>query len=287
MILVTGGTGTIGGELVRLLREQQAAFRVLVRRRGQAEALAADGVEAVPGDLADPAALDAALKGCRTLFLLSSPAANQVELQLNAVQAAQRARLARLVKVSALGASANSPAKLGRDHWEIEEAIRGSGFAWTILRPHSFMQNLLGMAAAIAGKGECYGAAGNGKIAMVDARDVAAVAARVLLGDGHGGATYTLTGPHAISYGDAAAVLSDVLDTKVRYVDLAPDALRDALVHAGLAEWLAEDLVTLHTIYKAGHGAQVSDAVADLTGTAARDFTTFARDHAAAFRGGD
>lgn len=287
MILVTGGTGTIGSELVRLLAERGAEFRAMVRGPDRARRLEAMGIATVPGDFTDAQSIDGALKGCTKLFLLTPTVEHQAALQRQAIQAAQQAGVGYLIKISALGASATSPVMLGREHAEAEKATKESGITYTILRPHSFMQNLLGMAQVIAGKGEFYGAAGAGKMAIVDARDVAAVAAALLTGDAtaHGGATYEITGPEAISFSDAAAILSKVLGKAVRYVDLAGDALQGGLRQMGLPEWLAEDLVTLHTIYKAGHGAHVSDAVARITGKAARDFRTFTRDHARAFDG--
>ncbi len=289
MILVTGGTGTIGGELSRLLAGVDAEFRVMVRSPETARALEADHVTTVAGDFRDRKSLDAAMKGVTKLFLLTPTVEQQAALQATALQAAARAGVGYVIKISAMGASPTSSAAVGRDHAAAEQATRDAGIAYTILRPHSFMQNLLGMARMIAGKGEFYGAAGQGKMALVDARDVARVAAVLLTHEGtaHHGATHTVTGPVALSFADAAAIFSDVLGKPVRYVDLPGEQLKGGLMQVGTPDWLAEDLVTLHTIYRAGHGAAVSDAVERFTGRPARDFAAFATDYSAAFRGTD
>lgn len=287
MILVTGGTGVIGGELVRLLAARDVAFRALVRRRESAEALDQRGVPTVSGDFADAKSLDAAMRGATSVFLLTPPVEDQAQLQAQAIRTAKAAGVQYLVKISAVGASPTSPAKLGRDHAEAEQATKDCGIAYTILRPHSFMQNLLGMAQTIAAKGEFYGAAGRGRIAMVDARDIALVAAHLLTSDAspHHGQTYELTGPDALSFGDAAAILTTALGREIRYVDLKGEELKAGLTQFGLPDWLAEDLVTLHTIYKAGHGAAVSHAVERIIGEPARPFSTFVTDHQQAFQG--
>lgn len=284
MILVTGGTGTTGGEVVRLLREQGEPFTVMVRSAAKAETLQAAGVEVVLADLADPASLAPAMKGAESLFLLSGSVANQAELQLNAVEAAETAGVGFIVKVSALGADPESPLTLGRAHADVEEGLAASGIPHAILRPGSFMQNFLGSAETIRSQDRFYGSSGEGKVAMIDARDIASVAVAILTGEGHTGQVYTLTGPEALSNAVAAAVLSEVLGREISYVDVPGDTLKAGLIEAGLDEWLADDLVTLNGMVAQGAGAQVTDDVERVTGRPARPFAQFAADYADAFR---
>ncbi len=285
MILVTGGTGTVGGELVKLLAERGTSFRVLVRSPQKAKVLETQHIEAVVGDLQDPASLDRALNSVSRLFLLSPSHHRQVRLQLQAIEAAKRAGVGYVVKVSAIGAGPDAPIKLGRDHGNIEQAIREAGFRYTFLRPAAYMQNLLNAVPVIAAKGEFYGAMGEGKTPMIDGRDIGAAAAAALTTHGHEGKIYTLTGPQALSYQDVAAILSKTVGHPVTYVNLSSDQFKAGLIQAGLPEWLAEDLVTIESAWASGHTEEISDAIPLITGRAARTFAEFARDYRAAFRG--
>lgn len=283
MILLTGATGTIGSELVKLLAPERDRLRVMSRDPERAAAITEMGIEVVLGDLDDPASLGAAFSGIDKLFLLTSPAPQQVQQHSNAIEAAQRAGVGYIVRVSVIGAGIDAPFQLGRWHGETDRALADSGVAYTILQPHSFMQNLLASAPLIATTGELYANGGNGKFAAVDARDVAAVASNLLLHPGREGKTYTVTGPEPISYRDMATDLSKVLGRPVRYVDLPAEQMQAGMVAAGLPEWLAQDLVALNEMFGAGRAAHVSTAVPDITGRAARPFTQFARDYADAF----
>ena len=284
MILVAGATDTTGGQVVRLLQEQGEPFTAMVRSAAKAEALQAAGVDTVVADLADRASLGLAMKGAESLFLLSASVADQADLQLNAVEAAEKASVGFIVKVSALGADPESPLALGRAHADVEEGLAASGIPHAILRPGSFMQNFLGTAETIRGQDQFYGSSGDGKIAMIDARDIAAVAVALLTGEEHTGGVYPLTGPEALSNTEAAAVISEVVGREIRYVDVSGDAFKAALLEAGLEEWLADDLVTLNDMLAEGAEARVTDDVERVTGRPARTFAQFVAGCADAFR---
>jgi uncharacterized protein YbjT (DUF2867 family) len=284
MILVAGATGTTGGEVVRLLQEQGEPFTAMVRSAAKAEALQAAGVDTVVADLADRASLGLAMKGAESLFLLSASVADQADLQLNAVEAAEKASVGFIVKVSALGADPESPLAIGRAHADVEEGLAASGIPHAILRPGSFMQNFLGTAETIRGQDQFYGSSGDGKIAMIDARDIAAVAVALLTGEEHTGGVYPLTGPEALSNTEAAAVISEAVGREIRYVDVSGDAFKAVLLEAGLEEWLADDLVTLNDMFAEGAEARVTDDVERVTGRPARTFAQFMTGCADAFR---
>lgn len=285
MILVAGGTGTTGGEVVRLLQEQGEPFTAMVRNAARAEELQAAGIDTILADLSDPASLATAMKGAESLFLLSASVANQADLQLNAVEAAETAGVGFIVKVSAVGADPESPLALGRAHAEVEEGLAASGVPHAILRAGSFMQNFLGSAETIRSQDQFYGSSGDGKIAMIDARDIAAVAVALLTSEKPTGGVFTLTGPEALSNAQAAAVISDVVGREISYVDVPGDVLKVGLLEAGLEEWLVDDLVTLNAAFTGGAGEGVTDDVERLTGRPARTFAQFVADCADAFGG--
>src|SRR6476659_9654407 len=171
MILVTGGTGAIGSELLRLLSEAGIPARALTRNPNKAQKL--PHITWVVGDLAQPETLPAAFESIKSLFLLTHYFEDMVELQHNAIVAALAAGVTHVVKVSAFAASDHSKAPIGRWHYQVETELEESGLGWTILRPHHFMQNLLAQAEYIIKDGVVYSASGDGKIPYIDPRDIA------------------------------------------------------------------------------------------------------------------
>ncbi|HXF28797.1 MAG TPA: NAD(P)H-binding protein, partial [Chlamydiales bacterium] len=201
MILVIGGSGLVGGEILRLLSKAGITASGLVRNLQKAPRL--PGVNWVEGDLAKPETLLKAFVGIKKLFLLSAISDDTVALQHNGIVAARTCGVEHIIKLSAFGATDHSKAPICKWHYEIEEEMQNSGMGWTILRPHHFMQNLLAQTEYIINEGAVYSASGDGKIPYVDARDIAAVAAVTLSKPGHVGKTYVVTGSEALSYRQA------------------------------------------------------------------------------------
>jgi uncharacterized protein YbjT (DUF2867 family) len=283
-ILVTGATGQLGSEIVRLLAETGAPAALMTRSPQKAEAVAPPGAQIVFGDMAVPDSLPVALEGVQTLLLCSVPDPSQVELQSNVIQAARQQSVRYIIKVSAIGADANSPVSLLRWHGQTEQELASSGIAWTNLQPSFFMQNMLGMAAGIASKGMFYGCSGTGKMGLVDVRDIAAVAAVCLTTSGHQGRNYVVTGPEALSYFDVAQKLTAASGRVVSYVDVAPESLIFAMTAAGMPQWLAEAFAGLQKETAAGRLGAVTDVVQSVAGKRPVAFDEFAREHADRFK---
>ena len=284
MIVVIGATGQIGSEVVRQLAEKGEKVRPLIRDPKKAAQLGHENVMFVLGDLSDPKSLDAAFKGSQKLFLVTNPAPNQVELQRNAIEAAKRAGIQHVVKVSAVGASKDAPVNMGRWHAQTEEELKQSGLKWTILQPHFFMQNLVGMAGSIKSQGAIYAPVKDGKVAMVDIRDIAKVAVEVLTTPGHEGQTYVITGGEAISFHDAARQIGIHIPKTVKYVDIPPEDARKSMLGMGMPEWLVSDMVTLYGAFAAGYGAATTDVIQKVGKEAPRTFAQFAKDNAELFK---
>lgn len=286
MILITGATGTVGREVVSELQRLGAApVRALVRDASRASFIRDAGFETVEGDFDRPETLDAALEGVETALLLTPPSPHTYEHQRDFVEAAKRAGVRRVVKVSAVGADVDAPEGFGKWHGQAEEFLKASGLGWTILRPNFFMQNLLGQAHAIATQGAIYQPGGDARASLIDARDIASVAARALTGEGHEGKTYTLTGSEALSYADAAAKISEATGRPVRYVALTPEQFREGALAQGLPEWLVSALERLNELFISGDAAEVTEDVRRVGGKEPTTFDEFARDHASSFRG--
>ena len=282
MILVTGGTGLIGSEVLRLLARASVPARALVHNPSRAQAL--PGITWVQGDLAKPVTLASAFAGCTKLFLLTGNVENAADLQRHAIAVARQAGIAHIVKLSAFGASAHSNSTIGRMHHQIETELQEAGLAWTMLRPHHFMQNLLGQAGNIIDDGVVYSSSGDGKIPFVDTRDIAAVALVTLSQPGHTGKKYVVTGGEALSYRQATEILGQAIGRPLRFIDEPFDEARARLTKAGQPAWLVDSLLAIAAYQRAGGPTEtITSVVADLTGKPPRTFAEFARDYAGAF----
>jgi uncharacterized protein YbjT (DUF2867 family) len=284
VILVTGATGKVGREVVRQLSAAAVPLRALVRDPVRASHIRLPGVEIAVGDLARPESLDAALAGVDRMFLCSAADPGQVDLQRNGIEAARRAGVQRVVKVSVAGGP-DAGTQIGRWHWTTEKELEASGLGFTMLRPTLYMQQMLVYAPAIASSGAFAAPLGAGEVAVVDARDVAAVAACALTEDGHDRKIYDLTGPEALSFDAMGEAIGAATGRKVAYVHVPPEYARKQMLADGVPRWLADDMLVLFASFREGYGAAVSDTVQRVTRQKPRTFAAFARDSAPAFRG--
>jgi uncharacterized protein YbjT (DUF2867 family) len=285
MILVIGGTGTVGRLVLEGVAAADFETRALVRDLEKARALKLATVEFVKGDLADPASLAPALEGVDTIVLISSFSKDMVRLQTNLVEAAARApSRPRIVKLSGIGADPEAPTTMGRWHGAVERAIQNSGLSWTFLRPAYFMQNILMMAGGIRKAASFALPAAGAAVAQIDARDIAAVIVRLVVEAGHEGKAYDLTGPDAITWVEVAEILSAVAERPIRYDPIAPEEYKRRLEAAGMPAWLVDALNELYAQFRAGAGMRTTDHIRRITNQPPRSFAVFARDHAHAFR---
>lgn len=283
MILVIGGTGKVGGELVKQLAQAKIKTRVLVRSAQKAETIHKLGLETAEGDVSKIATIETALKSIESLFLLTTASPNMADIEIAIMDAAKKAGVKKIVLLSAIGVSAQSPMTLGRQHAKSEEHLKTLGPVYTILQPHGFMQNILGSAGSIK-QGAIYSNFKDGKLAMIDARDIAAVAFAALTQPGHEGKTYVITGGEAFSYYQLADKISALTGKKVSYVDVPSSEVVKAMTGFGAPEWLAKDLAALGESFAAGHGAAVTDVVEKATGKKPITIDQFLKDHVEAFK---
>ncbi|MER5512840.1 NAD(P)H-binding protein [Streptomyces sp. NPDC002766] len=285
MILVTGGTGTVGRELLGRLG---AGRRVRVMARDPARVArlvqaveVTERVETVAADYGDARSLAAALQGVRTAFLVTTDVTGGDDERF--LDAAVRAGVRRVVKLSA-AAVLDEQADDLITRWQrgCEELLRGSGLEWTLLRPRAFTSNALAWAPSIRSARTVRVLYGTSPSACVDPRDVAAVAARVLTEEGHAGRAYALTGPESVTAAEQTEQLSRLLRVRLRCEELSLDEARAALARRYPAP-VAEALLQSAQRQRAGAKAGVTDTVAALTGGRAGSFGGWARDHLAAF----
>jgi uncharacterized protein YbjT (DUF2867 family) len=279
MILVTTA-GTVGSEAARLLVERQVPVRVLVRDPKKVMALADAGVEIAVGDLDASASIDEAMVGVTSVILVSSAVPAQ---ELNLVCSAVRAGVEHVVKATSK-ASADSPIARRRGQTEIEAGLAASGLPHTLLRSNAYMQNTLMLAPVIAKTSSFGSSAGKGLVGMVDARDVAAVAAEIAASPaGHAGKTYWLSGPQLISNYDVAGLLSKLLGRTITYRELTFDENKSAMVSAGVPEAIAEQNAQAFSLTAEGDAEWTSEDVELILGRPARSYQQFVADCARAF----
>jgi uncharacterized protein YbjT (DUF2867 family) len=280
MILVTGATGTIGSEVVRQLRAASLPVRILARDPAKAAARLPAGVEVVAGDLGDPATLKPALAGVEQVFLLAA-GPDLARLEANVIAEARRAGVRHVVKLSAMGADADPGFPYGQWHKKSEDALRVSGLTWTILRPTGFMSNVLTLAPSIRATGKFHQPTGDGKLALIDPRDIAAVTVKALTVPGHEGRTYTLTGPEALSAADMAAELTKATGKPVEFVDVPEEVAAAAL--KGMPQVELDALLDYLARVRAKAAETVTRDVYRVLLKQPRTFAAWAAENAAAF----
>ncbi|HLH10643.1 MAG TPA: NAD(P)H-binding protein [Methylovirgula sp.] len=280
MLLVTGASGTVGSAVLAEVIRAGVPHRALFRSEQDA-AKAPAGTEVAIADFADPLSLKRAFAGIDSLFLVCSPIPQLVELESNVIEAAGDRR--RIVLNSALGAG-DYPKSFPSWHRRVEDRLRAAGNPYCILRPNSFMQNVLAFyAPSIRAEGAFYSALGEAKICYVDVRDIAAVAVQALRGL-HDGETYELHGPEGLSCAEVAAKIEKNAGIPARYVDIPEEAQRQAMLAQGMPEWQVTALLELQEYYTGGKGGEPDGTLERLLGRAPRALDALLQEHAAEFR---
>ena len=232
-----------------------ARRRAMVRTEEQATGLAARGVDVVVGDFEQPESLLEVPEGVNRAFLISRDDPRQPEMEGVFIEAAVRAGMERIVKLSASGAGPENPVALMRRHAQAERTLEVSGLEYTVLRPQLYMQNFLRFGPSVASEGRFTAPMGDGRFALVDVRDVARVAAAALIEEAHAGATCVVTGPEALSYGEAADTIGAAIGKEVAYEAEEPQAFCDEfLAEHGLPRWRADDPAFIASAYVEGAG---------------------------------
>ena len=281
--LITGATGNVGSTVLANLVEAGHGVRALVRDESKAQSVRDAGAEVVIGDLDNPDTLAAAFDGIDKVLLLTAPNPNAATQASNAIAAASQAGVSHVVRLSALFIDENGPARVGRLHAVTENELKSSDLPYTIVRAQFFMQNLLLAAPTVVSDGAVYMPMKDGRIGMVDARDIADAISTILTSDGHLGKTYTITGPASESFDDVAKAFADALDKPVNYIDVPLEAAREGMIAAGFGEWFAGAMTEYFGLFREGAAELTTDDFETLTGHPARSLETFARDFAPAF----
>jgi uncharacterized protein YbjT (DUF2867 family) len=278
-ILLAGGTGTVGREVVKGLVARGLAPRVLSRDPDHARSLLGASVEVVRGDLTRPASLTDAFRGVEVAYVATTPGPDLAAQEGNFVEAARAAKLRRVVKLSGFGTE-QATDRIHREHAISEQRLRSAGLGYVILKPVMFMSNLLWEAEAIK-KGTIASTFGDGRMSFIDPSDVAEVALSALTTPDRGDAVWEFGGPEALSYDDVAATFSRVLGRRVSHVRLDEREFQRAA--ALLPELVVDAIVSSAVMAREGKYEVPDRLVHDKLGRRARTLESWIAAHRAAF----
>lgn len=261
-ILVTGGTGNVGGKVVSELLKRGADVRVLARKQPEEKAQA--GVEVVTGDLLNPVSVEQAMRGVDKMFLLNAVVADELTQALIAYGIAKRLGLKHVTYLSVFKVDQFRDVPHFASKLAVEGALREFGVPFTILRPGYYIQNDLGLKDALTKAGLYPMPLGTAGIAAADMRDIAEAAAISLTEEGHDGQTYDIVSPTLISGPGNADLWSKLLGKEVKYTGHDFDRWEQGM-REKMPGWSAFDLrMMLQGYYERGF-ASTETEVARLT----------------------
>lgn len=277
LILVTGATGTIGSHLIPLLAHQDARVRVLARDPAKARGLSPD-IEVVEGDLEKPETLPAALAGVDKLFVMSN-GLNIAALEGAIYDAARGSSVQHIVKISGrhLDAPFMADVPLGVNQRAAEAHLQTLGIPWTIIRPGFFASNFL--LWIDREKRVIALPVGEGRDTPTDPADIAAVGVETLLGAGHDGKIYEITGPAFIGFPDMVARIAAATGKPLSLVDVPPEAVYEGMVASGLPETQARGLLSYFEAIRTDRIYAPTETIKQLLGRPPRTFDQWVEAH--------
>lgn len=284
-ILVTGGTGTVGTQVVRELAGRKADVTVLTRDLSKTASLP-QGIKAVQGDLNKPETVRRVFNGIDAVFLLNAVAPTEAHEALLALTGMREASVKRVVYLSVQDADKAAWLPHFGGKVGVEHALKASGIAHTILRPNNFYQNDAWFKDVILQYGVYPQPLGDVGVSRVDVRDVAEAAAIALLDNGHAGQTYDLAGPEPVTGESTARTWSRVLGREIKYAGNDLDAWEKQQLQY-LPDWMVYDFRSMYHFFQTKGLKASTDAIAretKLLGHAPRSFDAFAEETAAAWK---
>ncbi len=284
MIVVFGATGTIGTPLVTELLAKGVQVRAVTSDPAKVDALQKQGCEAVVTGFDDPDALAQACAGAQKAFLVTPAHIDMRQWKENVIAAASSAGVKHVVMATGLGASPKARLTFGIWHSDSQETLKASGMDWTLVQPTYFIQNLLWQADSIAADGVYHDDLG-GPVSWVDARDIADVAVEALIGEGHEGKAYGLTGAEALDGAAIAALLGKATGRTITVQPVSVEASQAAMVASGMGVEVAKAMVELSTLAPKGYLAGIETTIEDVLGRPAKDVETFISENQDRFSG--
>ena len=274
-VTVTGATGNIGQLVVPALLAGGAEVTAFVRDSKKAEGLKSQGVTVVNGQYTDAAAVQTAFAGADAILMIAPPNPDAAKQMSALITAAKKSGSPHVVRMSAIKAAADAPTENGKLHHVSDMELKESGLPYTILRPHLFMQNIWMSIPTIQEQNKIYYGMGNGKLGMIDVRDIADVAVKILLNGSHQGETLNPTGPESITFTQVAEAISKFLDEEVSYIPVSYEQVRQSIIELGWGDWAGQVMHDYAKAFTEGWGDFTTDDVEKVTGNKSRSIDQF------------
>lgn len=270
LVLVVGASGTVGSELLRLLKSEGYRVRATTSKEPKNK-------EQVQINLVTGAGIKDAFEGVDRAFFLSPPGySDQYQMLAPLIQEAKRRALKKVVLMTAMGANAVETSPFRRAELELEK----SGLSFNIIRPNWFYQNFNTFwVQGIREQKKILLPAGKAKVGFIDARDISAVAAKLLTTDQNTNKAFDLTGPESVDHNQVASALSKVTGHNIVYEEITPAALQTTLLSVGLPHDYVEFLLVILGFLREGYSAAINDNVKTLLGREPIGLQQYANDY--------
>ena len=274
-VLVTGATGQTASYVIPQLVRKGLMVRAFVHDVSKAEKLRNLGVEIVEGEFMQEERLINAARGMDVILSINPNNAVSASDAAVITKAAKMCQVPHLVRLSAIKAALDAPTQNGKNHFLTDSDIIASGVPYTILRPNFFMQNLLYSVSTIKEHGKIYWGMGQGKLSMIDVRDIADCCVSIIVNGGHHNMIYNPNGPESISFSEIANIMSERLNRTITYVPVSIEDVGESLRAMGSDEWGARLMMDYSRAYSQGWGDISNNDVEIITGRKARSFRQF------------
>lgn len=302
VVLVTGATGTVGSEIVKQLSEEKILVYAACHGSDKIFKISKyPGVKIISGfDYEKPETYDKLFEADNNknsiyrCFFLPPQTQNSEELTqmfADKIKEESKQKIKRIVKLSAMGTAEESSFTTGRMHYRTEKILEDTGIKSAFLHPNFFMQNFVNFFGdSIRKQSAFYIPGGDAKVSFVDVRDVAAIAVKILAEKNeeyydliYNRRRLTITGSEAISYYQAAEILSGVTGKRISYVDLTEEDAKKAMKQLGMPDWIINALLELYGASRTGYFSTKYPTVEEIMGRKPISFKQFAEDNVSAF----
>lgn len=283
-LLVAGANGQNGRLLLKKLAEQNIPVRAMVRNKERAKDLENKTTEIVEADLSNPATLNKAFNAIEQAYIATAIHPDAAIYFSNFFKAAKKAEVKHIIKLSGLGASADSPSEILRQHYQSDEQLLQSGMEFTVIQPNSFFQNIFGQKRTIQRKSRFGMLLGHASQSLVDMQDVAEAVVRIILHKKHINKIYPLTGPEPISGNKMAAQLSNLLQKTIVYKPVPSPLAKQEMLAGGASEWNANALVEILDLFATGAFAETTSDLENILGRKPSRFSDFLIENQAIFQ---
>jgi uncharacterized protein YbjT (DUF2867 family) len=274
-VFITAATGHIAAYAIPNLIENNVQVKAFVHDASKAENLKKAGVDIIEGNFSEEEKLSKAMQDIEIVLSITPAGPDAFSNAANITRAAKNNKVKHLIRISAIKAAEDAPTDNGKLHFKTDSDIIESGIPYTILRPNFYMQNLLMMVPVIKEQSKIFYGMGDGKISMIDVRDIADCCVSIISGGDHQNKIYDPNGPSSISFYEIADIISERLKRTITYIPVSPEEVGESIRKRGGNEWAVKVMTDYARAYSNGWGDISNNDVEIITGHKPRSFRRF------------